>query len=102
MNDDTPRTNACIQVDCVGDDHSPLVEHAKRLERELNAALICCGVASKERGEWDAERAGFFLLVREAVLTTIDRHEWDFSDDEDRVDFADMVISFIPVLKGEK
>lgn len=95
----TPRTDACIQVDCVGDDHSPLIEHAKGLERELNAALVAAGVASMERGEWQAQRAGLYVLIREAVLTTIDRHEWDFSDDEDRVDFADMVIAFLPTAK---
>ena len=39
----TPRTDAILQVDCVGDDFSPLIEHARTLERELaaaNAALV--------------------------------------------------------------
>lgn len=33
-----------------------MTEHARQLERELNSALICAGVASKERGEWAGER----------------------------------------------
>jgi hypothetical protein len=35
------------------------------LERQRNAALICAGVASKERGEWAAEREH---LIEEAAL----------------------------------
>ena len=34
----TPRTDAILQVDCVGDDFSPLIEHARTLERELAEA----------------------------------------------------------------
>jgi hypothetical protein len=60
---DTPRTDEAHRVAMslvVGDDysaaHDEMLLHARKLERELNAALICAGVASKERGEWEAER----------------------------------------------
>lgn len=74
-------------------------DEVMKLRGQLNAALIAAGVASMERGEWQAQRAGLYVLIREAVLATIDRHEWDFSDDADRVDFADMVIAFLPTAK---
>lgn len=46
-------------------------------------------------------------LVRQAILTVLDEANprtpglaWDFNDDEQRVDFADRVASFIPSAKG--
>lgn len=36
-------------------------------------------------------------LVRQAIFQVLDEREWDFTDDEQRVDFADRVTSFIPV-----
>ncbi len=43
----------------------PTLDEIERLKRELNAALICAGVASKERGEWAAERED---LIEKAAL----------------------------------
>src|SRR3990167_1332091 len=46
-------------------------EKIAKLEEQLNAAMICAGVASKERGEWAVERERLleeaaFLCDREA------------------------------------
>jgi len=35
-------------------------------------------------------------LVRQAIFTALDEREWKFTDDEQRVDFADRVATFIP------
>jgi hypothetical protein len=35
-------------------------------------------------------------LVRQAIFTVLDEREWNFENDEQRVDFADRVASFIP------
>lgn len=35
-------------------------------------------------------------LVRNAIFTVLDEREWDFTNDEHRVDFADRVGSFVP------
>jgi len=35
-------------------------------------------------------------LVRQAIFTVLDEREWNFSDDEQRVDFADRVLTFVP------
>jgi hypothetical protein len=35
-------------------------------------------------------------LVRQAIFTVLDEREWDFENDEQRVDFADRVVTFIP------
>lgn len=76
-------------------------DHARQLEQELNAALICAGVASKERGEWAVEREAItkanptLTLIREAIFNELDILNWDFSMDENRVDFADRVVAWI-------
>jgi hypothetical protein len=36
----TPRTDAVVEVECVGDDYSPLLEHARQLERELGGLQV--------------------------------------------------------------
>lgn len=65
----TPRTDA---VDAVADQnygvdlYRNMLEHARQLERELNAALIAAGVASLERGEWAAERAALLGRLGES------------------------------------
>ena len=41
-------------------------------------------------------------LVREAIFTVLDEREWNFTDDEQRVDFADRVATFIPSAPSEK
>ena len=95
----TPRTDAVY--DSLHGMGNVKVEFARQLERELNAALVCAGVASLERGEWAVERAAIatmnpaLALIREAIFNELDRHEWDFSLDEDRVDFADRVIAWV-------
>ena len=95
----TPRTDAVY--DSLHGMGNVKVEFARQLERELNAALVCAGVASLERGEWAVERAAIatmnpaLALIREAIFNELDRHEWDFSLDEDRVDFADRVITWV-------
>ena len=50
---------------------------------------------------------GLVTLVRQAIFTVLDEASprtpglaWDFNDDEQRVDFADRVASFIPSAKG--
>jgi hypothetical protein len=35
-------------------------------------------------------------LLRQAIFTVLDERQWDFENDEQRVDFADRVASFIP------
>lgn len=35
-------------------------------------------------------------LVRQAIFHVLDGREWDFTDDEQRVDFADAVAAWIP------
>jgi hypothetical protein len=35
-------------------------------------------------------------LVRQLIFTVLDEREWNFENDEQRVDFADRVASFIP------
>lgn len=35
-------------------------------------------------------------LVREAIFNVLDEREWNFTDDEQRVDFADRVVTFLP------
>ncbi len=57
---DTPRTDAVIHDGRISEhrtgDAILLASLARQLERELHAMTICAGVASKERGEWAAER----------------------------------------------
>ena len=56
---DTPRTDeAAAQVPPPDKRYMEVVpaDFARHLERELHAMTICAGVASKERGEWAAER----------------------------------------------
>jgi hypothetical protein len=50
----------------------------------------------------------FVVLVRQAILTVLDEANprtpglaWDFNDDEQRVDFADRVASFLPSALSE-
>jgi hypothetical protein len=50
---------------------------------------------------------GLIALVRQAIFTVLDEAsprtpglQWDFTDDEQRVDFADRVVSFIPSETG--
>lgn len=61
------------------------------LERELNAALIAAGCASKERGEWAAERES--LTISQAAI----KYAQSFveAEDENRNDFNDRRISFV-------
>lgn len=35
-------------------------------------------------------------LVRQAILHVLDERKWNFEDDEQRVDFADQVIAWLP------
>lgn len=57
---DTPRTDLAqfAGIPEMGRGARFVVEadFARQLERELHAAIICAGVASKERGEWAVER----------------------------------------------
>ena len=58
-------------------------ERIAHLNRELNATLICAGVAAKERGEWAAERED----LRTALATLLrieeeDNHLFVESDSE--------------------
>jgi hypothetical protein len=50
-------------------------EVVRALERELNATRIIAGVASKERGEWAAERKD----LREALATLVGIKEADYA-----------------------
>ena len=51
----TPRTDrAMFRIGTSGDVVN--ASFACQLVRELNAAVLCAGVAAKERGEWAAER----------------------------------------------
>lgn len=63
-----PHESSTPRTDKVLDEHytpgGPLEDLARRLERELNAVHICVGVASKERGEWDAERSALEIENR--------------------------------------
>lgn len=67
MTPNTPRTDANVEKVYRGAEVTKYVraDFARQLERELNAALICAGVAAKERGEWAAERDS---LLEEAAL----------------------------------
>lgn len=68
----TPRTDAVefYAGDLDGGQEAVPADFARELERELNAVRICVGVASKERGEWAAEREGLVnqLNTAEAKL----------------------------------
>lgn len=41
----------------------------------------------------------YVALVRQAIFTVLDERAWDFTDDEQRVDFADRVATFLPTRK---
>lgn len=38
----------------------------------------------------------FSALVRQAIFHVLDGREWNFEDDEQRVDFADQVVAWLP------
>lgn len=38
----------------------------------------------------------YVALVRQAIFHVLDGREWDFTDDEQRVDFADQVVAWLP------
>ena len=53
----TPRTDEWVRLFNSNAPSAPsAADFACQLERELNAAVLCAGVAAKERGEWAAER----------------------------------------------
>lgn len=98
---DTPRTDATereantVHRDGTWRAFSPTESKgwalARQLERELNAALIAAGCASKERGEWAAERES--LTISQAAI----KYAQSFveAEDENRNDFNDRRISFV-------
>lgn len=61
----TPRTDKEAFREGYGGLFFVPAEFARQLERELDAALLCAGVAAKERGEWALERE---RLIEEAAL----------------------------------
>ena len=48
-------------------DYEVLRDTARKLETELSAALICAGVAAKERGEWAEDRSHLVKALEQAV-----------------------------------
>lgn len=73
---DTPRTDALlIDGKVQGPGAYRMVCFAQQLERELNATLIAAGVASKERGEWEAERED----LRAALKALVRINEEDYA-----------------------
>lgn len=58
---ETPETDAVLEVDCAGDDYSPLIEHARTLERSRNEALRALAVEQQARRE--AEQANRDMAV---------------------------------------
>jgi hypothetical protein len=74
----TPRTDkAAAQVPPPDKRYMEVVpaDFARELERELNATRIIAGVASKERGEWAAERKD----LRDALATLVGIEEADYA-----------------------
>lgn len=43
-------------------------EAYRQLDRKLNAALICAGVASQERGEWAAQQTELWKAITDAFF----------------------------------
>lgn len=106
----TPRTSQEHEVamhEVVGDDYSGaykmMLEYACMLERELNAALDINDVNA------DVAYKLQIQLVRQAIFHVLDEGnprmrvssgyarsglEWDFDNDEERVDFADQVVAW--------
>lgn len=99
----TPRTSQEHEVamnEVVGDDYSGaykmMLEYACMLERELNAALDLNDVNA------DVAYKLQIQLVRQAIFHVLDEGnprmpglEWDFDNDEERVDFADQVVTWL-------
>lgn len=117
MSNKTPRTDALVLGDLkapVEDAHDHLLDHARQLEGEVierteerDACLAdvrqCEQLLLEARTCFENEKATSthletinVTLVREAIFTVLDEREWNFEDDEQRVDFADRVASFIP------
>lgn len=100
----TPRTDEVHHVAMslvVGDDystaHDEMLQHARQLERELNAALDINDVNADVTYKLQVQ------LVRQAIFQILDENgprdtpglAWDFNDDEERVDFADRVVALL-------
>jgi hypothetical protein len=44
----------------------------------------------------------YIQLIRQAIFHVLDEREWDFENDEHRVDFADQVITWIPAPEAKQ
>lgn len=77
---DTPLTDAAEKECCCTVNGAIIrgvvtAQFCRRMERELNAARVCAGVAAKERGEWATERDDLLKEVRviHALRTDVEK-----------------------------
>lgn len=92
----TPRVDAIM-----GRDSGELLVLARQLEIELNSALICAGVASKERGEWasqmrEAAQAIRCLTAALQMAVRQNSHDMVMTGDEIRVCEGALALSTQP------
>lgn len=82
---ETPETDAVIETDCVGDDFSPLKEHARSLERALTATLAKLAEVTSDRDSWArqaderAKDAARFIAERDEATAKLAEAEKDLA-----------------------